>query len=121
MAAPGKVTLIDVRTPEEHALVGHPEMAWNVPFAFVTYRRKDGKTEYGPNRMAELKDKKIGLSKNLNTIKNDWWRIQEQQGIQLMLRLNGMTRADVERVEFPYPDDWYDNPEMMGPLMENPS
>jgi ABC-type nitrate/sulfonate/bicarbonate transport system substrate-binding protein len=38
-----------------------------------------------------------------------------------MLRMNGMTRDDVEIVEFPYPDDWYDNPEMMGPLMENPS
>ena len=45
---PDKVTLIDVRTPEEYAFVGHPEMAWNVPFAFVTYQRKDGKTEYGP-------------------------------------------------------------------------
>jgi len=38
-----------------------------------------------------------------------------------MLRMNGMTRADVQIVEFPYPDDWYDKPEMMGPLMENPS
>ena len=38
-----------------------------------------------------------------------------------MLRLNGMTRKDVQIVEFPYPDDWYDKPEMMGPLMENPS
>ena len=47
-AAPDKVTIIDVRTPEEYAFVGHPEMAWNVPFAFVTYQRKDGKTEYGP-------------------------------------------------------------------------
>lgn len=47
-AAPDKVTLIDVRTPEEYAFVGHPEMAWNVPFAFVTYQRKNGKTEYGP-------------------------------------------------------------------------
>ena len=47
-AAPDKVTLIDVRTPEEYAFVGHPEMAWNVPFAFVTYQRKEGKTEYGP-------------------------------------------------------------------------
>jgi len=45
---PDKVTLIDVRTPEEYAFVGHPEMAWNVPFAFVTYQRKNGKTEYGP-------------------------------------------------------------------------
>ena len=26
-------------------------------------------------RMQDLKGKKIGLSKSLNTIKNDWWRI----------------------------------------------
>jgi ABC-type nitrate/sulfonate/bicarbonate transport system substrate-binding protein len=72
-------------------------------------------------RMTELKGKKIGLSKSLNSTKNDWWRIQEEQGIELMLRLNGMSRKDVEIVEFPYPDDWYDDPEMMGPPMENPS
>jgi rhodanese-related sulfurtransferase len=47
-AAPDKVKIIDVRTPEEYAFIGHPEMAWNIPFAFVTYQRKDGKTEYGP-------------------------------------------------------------------------
>ena len=72
-------------------------------------------------RMAELKGKKIGLSKSLNTIKNDWWRIQEHQGIELMLRVNGMTMDDVEIVEFPYADDWYNDPEMVGPPMENPS
>jgi len=38
--------IIDVRTPEEYAFVGHPEMAWNIPLAFVTYQRKKGKTEY---------------------------------------------------------------------------
>ena len=47
-AAPDKVKLIDVRTPEEYAFVGHAEKAWNIPYAFVTYSRKDGKTEYGP-------------------------------------------------------------------------
>jgi ABC-type nitrate/sulfonate/bicarbonate transport system substrate-binding protein len=67
-------------------------------------------------RMVDLKGKKIGLSKSLNTIKNDWWRIQEEQGIELMLRMNGMTRADVQIVEFPYPDDWYDKPEMLDPM-----
>ena len=72
-------------------------------------------------RMADLKGKKIGLSRSQNKIKTDWWGIQEEQGIELMLRLNGMTRKDVQIVEFPYPDDWYDKPEMMGPLMENPS
>ena len=72
-------------------------------------------------RMADLKGKKIGLSRSQNKIKTDWWGIQEEQGIELMLRMNGMTRKDVEIVEFPYADDWYDNPEMMGPEMENPS
>ena len=72
-------------------------------------------------RMADLKGKKIGLSRSQNTIKTDWWGIQEEQGIELMLRMNGMTRKDVQIVEFPYPDDWYDKPEMMGPEMENPS
>ena len=47
-AAPDQVKVIDVRTPEEYAFIGHPEMALNIPLAFVTYRRKDGKTEYGP-------------------------------------------------------------------------
>jgi ABC-type nitrate/sulfonate/bicarbonate transport system substrate-binding protein len=71
-------------------------------------------------RMDGLQGKRIGLTKSLNTIKNDWWRIQEEQGIELMLRMNGMTRDDVEIVEFPYPDDWYDDPAMLDP-MENPS
>ena len=70
--------------------------------------------------MKELKGKKIGLTKSLNTIKTDWWRIQEEAGIELMLRVNGMTREDVEIVEFPYADDWYDKPEMLEPLY-NPS
>ena len=45
----------------------------------------------------------------MNKIKNDWWRIQEHQGIELMLRMNGMTMDDIELVEFPYADDWYND------------
>jgi hypothetical protein len=56
-------------------------------------------------RIKDLKGKNIGLTKSLNTIKNDWWRIQEEQGIELMLMLNDMTRDDVEIVEFSYPDN----------------
>ena len=59
-AAPDKVKIIDVRTPEEYAFIGHPEMAWDIPLAFVTYERKDGKTEYGPKMnpdfVAEVKE-----------------------------------------------------------------
>jgi rhodanese-related sulfurtransferase len=57
-SAPDFVKVIDVRTPEEYAFVGHAEMAWSIPVAFVTYQRKDGKTEYGakpnPNFVAEV-------------------------------------------------------------------
>ena len=71
-------------------------------------------------RMKDLKGKKIGITKSLNTLKNDWWRIQEHQGILAMLRMNGMTKKDVKLVDFPYPDDWYDDPEMLVPMV-NPS
>ena len=36
-AAPDKVKIIDVRTPEEVFWVGHPPMAWKVPVVAVTY------------------------------------------------------------------------------------
>jgi len=71
-------------------------------------------------RMKDLKGKRIGLSKSLNTIKNDWWRIQEHMGILNMLTLNDMTMDDVQIVEFPYPDDWYDDPKMLRPML-NPT
>ncbi len=71
-------------------------------------------------RMSDLKGKKIGITKSLNTLKNDWWRIQEHQGILSMLMLNGMTVKDVQLIDFPYPDDWYDDPAMLKPMI-NPS
>lgn len=51
-SSPDNVKVIDVRTPEEFAFVGHPEMAWNIPVALVSYQRKDGKFEYmaDPNK-----------------------------------------------------------------------
>ena len=70
--------------------------------------------------MNDLRGKKIGITKSMNTLKNDWWRIQEHQAILAMLRVNGMTVKDVKLVDFPYPDDWYDDPKMLFP-MHNPS
>jgi len=71
-------------------------------------------------RMKDLKGKKIGLSKSMNQIKTDWWRIQEHQGIELMLMMNDMTMDDIQLVEFAYADDWYNDPKMLEPLF-NPS
>ena len=36
-AEPEKVTIIDVRTPEEYIFVGHPAMAWKIPVAAQVY------------------------------------------------------------------------------------
>ena len=47
-ANPDKVRIIDVRTPEEYAFIGHPDGCWNVPLAFVTYQSKGGKFEWAP-------------------------------------------------------------------------
>ena len=46
-AAPDKVTLLDVRTPEEFIFVGHPEKAWCIPLGFQGYRWDDLKGYYG--------------------------------------------------------------------------
>jgi rhodanese-related sulfurtransferase len=34
---PGKVKILDVRTPEEFLFVGHPTMAWKIPVAAQVY------------------------------------------------------------------------------------
>ncbi len=64
----------------------------------------------------DLRGKKIGMSKSLNNRKNDWWRVTEERGMEMMLKVNGMTREDVTIVDFPYMDDWYSEPAMLEPL-----
>ena len=51
-ADPDRISIIDVRTPEEYIFVGHAEMARNIPLAFVEYRWDVEKDEpvVRPNR-----------------------------------------------------------------------
>jgi len=35
---PQQVKIVDVRTPEEYVFVGHPAMAWHIPFKFQVYQ-----------------------------------------------------------------------------------
>jgi len=59
-ADPKQVKILDVRTPEEYVFVGHPEMAWNIPFLFMTHQWDEEKNWYAlkPNRefVAQVKD-----------------------------------------------------------------
>ena len=41
-----QIKLLDVRTFEEYVLIGHAEMAVNVPLAFPTYKWDAGKGNY---------------------------------------------------------------------------
>jgi rhodanese-related sulfurtransferase len=45
-AAPDKVKIIDVRTPEEYLFVGHPDMAWKIPVAVQVYEWDAEKKQY---------------------------------------------------------------------------
>ena len=45
-AAPDKVKIIDVRTPEEFMWVGHAPIAWKIPFVAVTYQWDADKKQF---------------------------------------------------------------------------
>lgn len=60
---PDNVKIIDVRTPEEFAFVGHAEKAWNVPLAFVTYQREAGKTKHSVQWNLDFVDQVKGLAR----------------------------------------------------------
>jgi rhodanese-related sulfurtransferase len=59
-AAPEKVTILDVRTPEEYLFVGHPTMAWKVPVAAQTYEWDAAKGQFPmkllPDFVARVKE-----------------------------------------------------------------
>lgn len=45
-AAPDKVVILDVRTPEEFMFVGHADMAWNIPVAAQLYQWDADKKQF---------------------------------------------------------------------------
>ena len=45
-SAPEKVTLVDVRTPEEFMFVGHAPMAWKIPVVAVSYEWDTAKKQF---------------------------------------------------------------------------
>ena len=45
-AAPDRVKIIDVRTPEEFMWVGHAPIAWKIPFVAVTYQWDADKKQF---------------------------------------------------------------------------
>jgi rhodanese-related sulfurtransferase len=67
-ANPSGVKIIDVRTPEEYGFIGHPDQAWNIPVAFVTYKRENGVTTYGPKWNPDFIDEVSRLAGPADTL-----------------------------------------------------
>jgi len=53
-ADPGKVKIIDVRTPEEYLFVGHPIMAWKIPVAVQIYEWDAEKQKFPMKPLADF-------------------------------------------------------------------
>lgn len=58
---PEKVTILDIRTPEEYLFIGHPAMAWNIPAFNQSYEWDSEKQRFpmkpNPDFVGIIKDK----------------------------------------------------------------
>jgi rhodanese-related sulfurtransferase len=84
-ADPGKVKILDVRTPGEYIFVGHAPMAVNIPLKFL-------KTGF------DLKKKKIVMSLNENFIGDVKKRFKETDTIMIMCRSGARSAASVNKL-----------------------
>jgi rhodanese-related sulfurtransferase len=53
-ANPEKVVILDVRTPEEYVLIGHPDMALNIPLFFPKYEWHEDRRRYSAEPNADF-------------------------------------------------------------------
>lgn len=67
-AAPGRVKILDVRTPEEYIFVGHASMAWNAPLAFQTYEWDGEKNRFSMDRNPEFVSQVTAWAEPADTI-----------------------------------------------------
>lgn len=67
-AQPGKVTILDVRTPEEFLYVGHPAMAWKIPIATQSYEWDAAKGEFPMKLTPDFVDRVRQAAKPDDTI-----------------------------------------------------
>jgi rhodanese-related sulfurtransferase len=67
-AEPGKVMILDVRTPEEYLFVGHPTMAWKIPVVAVTYEWDAAKGQFPVKPLPDFVSRVSGVAKPDDTI-----------------------------------------------------
>jgi rhodanese-related sulfurtransferase len=67
-AEPDKIKIIDVRTPEEYFWVGHPTMAWIIPFAAVVYEWDSVKKQFPPKLLPDFVSRVSEVAKPDDTL-----------------------------------------------------
>ncbi len=107
-AAPDKVKLLDVRTPEEFIFVGHPEMAWCISLGFQSYRFDEEKGHYALDVNQEF----VGQVR-------EWFDPGET--LLLMCRSGGRSAMAVNVLaQAGYTDAWNITDGMEGDLVNDP-
>jgi rhodanese-related sulfurtransferase len=67
-AAPERIMILDVRTPEEFLFVGHATMAWKVPIAAQSYQWDEGKGHFPMRLLADFVSRVQTIAKPDDTI-----------------------------------------------------
>lgn len=67
-SAPGKVTVLDVRTPEEYLFIGHAEMAWNVPLSAQTFEWDAAKKQFPMRPLPDFVERVSKIAKPEDTL-----------------------------------------------------
>jgi rhodanese-related sulfurtransferase len=67
-AAPEKVTILDVRTPEEFMFVGHADMAWNIPVAAQLYQWDAEKKQFPMQPLPDFVARVLSVAKPDDTL-----------------------------------------------------
>jgi rhodanese-related sulfurtransferase len=68
LAAPEKVKIFDVRTPEEFIFVGHPTMAWKIPVAVQIYVWDAGTKQFPMKPLPDFVSRVKEVAKPTDTI-----------------------------------------------------
>jgi len=93
MAAPEKVIIIDVRTPEEYLFVGHPDMAWKIPLATQSYVWDAVKGKFPMNILPDFVSRVKELAKPEETI-----MVMCRSGGRSAIAVNLLTKAGFKQV-----------------------
>jgi rhodanese-related sulfurtransferase len=93
LAAPEKVKILDVRTPEEFIFVGHPTMAWKIPVAAQTWGWDAGKKQFPMKPLPDFASRVKKIAKPGDTL-----LVMCRSGGRSAIAVNVLARAGFKNV-----------------------